>query len=168
MNHRKPRITVELTREEHIEGYHKCLDSVARERRFLGMTQAPALESSRQFVLSNIAAGVPQYVAVAGDTVVGWIDITPRRAEPFKHCGALGMGVMKEHRGLGVGSRLIDHALSRAREIGLERVELEVLSSNTQAISLYEKNGFIKEGVKSKAFKLDGRYEDVIQMALFI
>jgi ribosomal protein S18 acetylase RimI-like enzyme len=161
-------ITIDPIREEHIEGYHRCLDQVARERRFLGSTQAPPLESSRQFVLANIALDSPQYVAVAGSTVVGWIDVLPRKSEPFRHCGVLGMGVSKEYRGIGIGKRLMDAALAHVKRIGLERVELEVYSSNLPAIRLYEGYGFKREGVKVRACKLDGVYDDVVEMALFV
>ena len=168
MTIRKKEITIEPIREEHIEGYHKCLDQVARERRFLGSTQAPPLDSSRQFVLANITQGVPQYVALEGNTVVGWIDILPKRSEPFRHCGVLGMGVSKKYRGIGIGKRLMDAALAHVEKISLERVELEVYSSNLPAISLYERYGFNREGVKVKACKLDGVYDDVVEMALFV
>jgi RimJ/RimL family protein N-acetyltransferase len=50
----------------------------------------------------------------------------------------------------------------------LERIELGVFASNIPAIKLYEKAGFVVEGVKKKARKLDGVYDDMIQMALFI
>ena len=78
--------------EQHIEGFHQCLDSVARERRYLGFLEAPPLESTRQFVQSNIASGVPQFVALDGERVVGWCDISPSRRQGFAHCGELGMG----------------------------------------------------------------------------
>ncbi len=41
-------------------------------------------------------------------------------------------------------------------------------ASNGPAVALYEKIGFKREGVKRKARFLDGRYDDVIQMALFL
>jgi len=50
----------------------------------------------------------------------------------------------------------------------LERIELEVFASNAPAIKLYEKVGFVVEGVKQKARKLDDIYDDLIEMALFI
>jgi RimJ/RimL family protein N-acetyltransferase len=40
--------------------------------------------------------------------------------------------------------------------MGLERIELEVFASNTGANRLYEKAGFVVEGVKKKRRKLDG------------
>jgi RimJ/RimL family protein N-acetyltransferase len=49
---------------------------------------------------------------------------------------------------------------------GIERIELEVLASNTAAIRLYEKVGFVHEGVKRRARHLDGAWDDNVMMAL--
>lgn len=163
-----PDIKIVPIAEETIEGLYRCLDSVARERRHLAFVQAPPFESTRQFVLSNLANHVPQFVALHGDTVVGWCDITPLRYEGFAHCGALGMGVHKGYRRLGIGARLLEHSLRAASELGLERIQLEVFASNTPAIKLYEKAGFLIEGVKKRGRKLDGEYDDLVQMALLM
>lgn len=154
--------------EEYIEGFHSCLDSVARERRHLAFVQAPPFESAREFVLSNIANNVPQLVALRGNDVVGWCDISPMKHEGFTHCGTLGMGVRKDFRRLGIGTRLLEQTIGEAKKLGLERIELEVFASNTAAIRLYEKAGFLVEGVKKKARKLDGEHDDLVEMALFI
>lgn len=37
--------------EEHIESFHSCLDSVARERLYLTGVAAPPLAATREFVL---------------------------------------------------------------------------------------------------------------------
>jgi ribosomal protein S18 acetylase RimI-like enzyme len=153
--------------EEYIEGFHRCLDSVARERRHLAFTQAPPFESTRRFVLSNIAQNVPQLVALRGDEVVGWCDVSPMTREGFTHCGTLGMGVRKDFRRLGIGRRLLEQTIDEAGAIGLERVELEVFASNTPAIRLYDQAGFVVEGVKKRGRKLDGEHDDLVQMALF-
>jgi ribosomal protein S18 acetylase RimI-like enzyme len=154
--------------EEYIDGFYRCLDSVARERRHLAFVQAPPFESAREFVLSNIANSVPQFVALSGNDVVGWCDISPLRHEGFTHCGALGMGVRQDFRRLGIGTRLLERTIGEAREMGLERIQLEVFASNAAAIELYEKAGFVVEGVKKKGRKLDGEYDDLVEMALFI
>ena len=154
--------------EEHIESFHRCLDSVARERRYIGLVKAPPIESTREFVLSNIRNKVPQIVAVEGETVIGWCDIAPNKGEGFTHCGKLGMGVLQDYRGKGIGTRLMEDTILAEKEFGLERVELEVYASNVAAVSLYEKRGFVHEGEKKKASKLDGKYDDVLLMALFI
>jgi RimJ/RimL family protein N-acetyltransferase len=154
--------------KEHAEGFHRCLDSVARERLYLALVQAPTLDSTRQFVLSNIANDVPQFVAIIDNEVIGWCDISPVKREGFTHCGELGMGVHPRYRKLGIGQQLIVRTIQKAKEKGLERIELEVFASNVPAIKLYEKLGFVTEGVKKKARKIDGRYDDIVEMALFI
>jgi ribosomal protein S18 acetylase RimI-like enzyme len=118
--------------------------------------------------LSNIADNVPQFVALRGNDVVGWCDISPMKHEGFTHCGTLGMGVRKDFRRLGIGTTLLEQTIGEAKKLGLERIELEVFASNTAAIRLYEKAGFLVEGVKKKARKLDGEHDDLVEMALFI
>jgi ribosomal protein S18 acetylase RimI-like enzyme len=158
--------------EEHIESLHDCFDAVARERKYLARIQAPPLELVRQFALRSIENAAIRLVALSKEEsqirVVGWCDISPMEREGFTHRGTLGMGVHEDFRKRGIGTRLIDEAIGKAKEKGLERIELEVFASNTPAITLYEKKGFVVEGVKKKARKLDGVYDDMIQMALFI
>jgi RimJ/RimL family protein N-acetyltransferase len=111
--------------------------------------------------------GVPQFVAVtAGDEVVGWCDITSIPMEGFAHCGHLGMGVRSDYRGRGLGRSLLRAAIDMARIKDLERIELEVFASNRPAITMYKKLGFVTEGVKKNARKIDGAYDDVVLMAL--
>jgi len=119
-------------------------------------------------VLTNIRSNYPQYVALEGNRVVGWCDIIPLKGIDFAHCGVLGMGLLKDYRRQGLGTMLLDTTIGAAKEFGLERVELEVYTSNTPAIRLYEKRGFVFEGVKKRARKLDGEYYDIQVMALFI
>ncbi|GAF90416.1 unnamed protein product [marine sediment metagenome] len=161
-------IKIENIIEAYIESYHRCLDSVARERKHLAFVEAPTLESTRRFILSNISKNVPQLIAIRGDDVVGWCDILPNGLEGFKHCGRLGMGVLKDFRRQGIGLKLSEQTMNIAKQIGLERIELDVLASNVPAINLYEKLRFQVEGVKKNARKLDGKFDDLIEMALFI
>lgn len=168
MNTQQPAVQIVPIAQEHIESYHRCLDAVARERLYIGLVQAPPLERTRDFVLANINQHGLQFVALVDGEVVGWCDILPKRLEGFQHCGGLGMGVSKAYRGQQIGSALITRTLQAAKAYGLERVELEVFASNVAAQKLYAKLGFVVEGVKPKARKIDGRYDDLVDMALFL
>ena len=161
---------IEITqiRKEHIESYHACLDSVARERIYIGGVEARPIESTTEFVLGNIREEKPQLVALEEGRVIGWCDILPQRGFDFEHVGQLGMGIYKDYRGKKIGTALMEAALHAAKDYGIERVELEVYTSNTSAIKLYDKFGFVKEGVKKKARKLDGEYFDIQIMAKFL
>jgi RimJ/RimL family protein N-acetyltransferase len=159
-------ITIEAIREEHIKSFHKALDSVSRERKYLTLLEAPPLESVREFVRGNIADGHPQFVATAGGEVVGWCDIRRESRPSHAHRGTLGMGIIPGYRDKGLGRQLITATLYAARELGLHRVELHVHADNPRAIALYEKVGFVREGMARDAVKIDGRFIDAIQMAV--
>ena len=81
------------------------------------------------------------------------------------HAMALGMSVRPEHQGKGLGGMLVDEALSRAFEMGVVRVELEVYEDNVPAVRLYESRGFVREGVRRAAAFRDGTFVDNVTMA---
>ena len=151
--------------EEHIAGFHAAVDSVARERRYLAMLQAPPLEESADWVRGNLRKGNPQFVALVGGQVVGWCDVFPEKRETMAHGGVLGMGVLDGYRGKGIGAALMRATLEHAQKAGFTRVELTVREDNLRAKALYDKAGFAVEGRKRKAALFDGRHYDLILMA---
>ncbi|MHC2297223.1 GNAT family N-acetyltransferase [Rhizobium mongolense] len=161
-----PDIVIEPIAVRHIESYHQALDVVARERRYLTFLVAPPLEDIRKFVLDMIENRHPQFVAVKDGEVVGWCDIRRHFFPSHAHRGSLGMGIIPAHRGLGLGLRLMETTLKEARECDIIRVELSVHADNARTIRLYEKAGFVSEGVSKDAVHIDGRYLDVVNMAL--
>ena len=52
------------------------------------------------------------------------------------------MGVVKDKRGTGLARKILQYAISRLERKGVERIVLEVASSDTRAVRFYEKNGF--------------------------
>lgn len=152
--------------EEHIEGFHAALDIVCREKKYLTFDQAPPLESTREFVRGLIKSNQIQMVVVDGGRVAGWCDIQSSNRASQKHIGTLGTGLIPEYRGRGIGRALLTEAIKRAWEKGLTRIQLDVNAENLNAIALYKKLGFETEGVRRKAFCMDGHYMDVISMAI--
>jgi GNAT superfamily N-acetyltransferase len=109
---------------EHIESFHRALDFVARERRYLAFLEAPPLEETREFVLGMIKSGYPQWVVLSAGEVVGWCDVTPKSRPIYARGGVLGVALLPPFRGQGIGKRLILRTLEAARAFGLLRVEL--------------------------------------------
>ena len=66
---------------------------------------------------------------------------------------------------MGIGNALFSKIDTWAMENNITRLELTVICSNTIAKHLYEKNGFIVEGIKKKAMIIDDKYVDVFSMA---
>jgi RimJ/RimL family protein N-acetyltransferase len=60
----------------------------------------------------------------------------------------------------------VTEAVDRARERGARRLTLNVLETNHGARRLYERCGFVIEGIQSQQFRLGGRYLDDLLMVL--
>lgn len=75
------------------------------------------------------------------------------------------IAIKKIYWGLGVGSAMIEYALSLAKKMGYEQAELEVVDGNNRAKSLYERFGFKETGKNFRALKYDdGSYKDEYKM----
>lgn len=73
----------------------------------------------------------------------------------------------KDNQSKGAGTYALACMLHHAfNNMNLHRVELDVLSSNVKAIGLYEKMGFVREGVFREACFKNGVYVDMIHYAL--
>jgi putative acetyltransferase len=60
----------------------------------------------------------------------------------------------------------MQHTITKAWAKGLTRIELTVRADNHNARVLYERLGFQHEGLKRRAFRIDGVYHDSLAMAL--
>jgi putative acetyltransferase len=105
------------------------------------------------------------FVAVAGGELLGSIHI----ARSNHGYGELGMAIVREWRGRGVGSALMVAAIEWAREQGLHKLSLGVWPHNAAAIALYRKFGFVEEGRRVKHMRRQsGELWDIVDMGLLL
>ena len=149
----------------HLAGFHAAVDSIAKERRYLAMLEAPSFTRTRRLVLDSLRAGAVHVVAVAGDEVIGWCDLRPKAAPTLRHSAVLGMGVLAPYRGQSIGSGMLAATLDLAWTGGIRRAELIVRSDNTAAIALYRRFGFVEEGACRNYICIDGVDYDALLMA---
>lgn len=72
------------------------------------------------------------------------------------------IGVRKEYQGKGYGQKMMDYIIQEATSQGCENLSLEVRVSNEKAISLYEKNGFLKVNIRKNYY--EDNHEDAFLM----
>lgn len=137
-----------------------------------GTLQMPLMPiASRIERLAKMDINNLQVVAISstdtGEQVVGAANLfqahlSARRA----HTRVLGLTVAAGWQGRGIGGQLMSAVTYWADNwAGVLRVELTVFADNARAISLYERHGFVREGVM-RAFALrDGQYVDALAMA---
>lgn len=122
-------------------------------------------------LLADVAASANSVflVAEAGGEVVGLLNCFGGKRRATRHAATLGISVRRDWRGRGVGTALLRRAVDWARATGVvTRLELEVYAANGGAVRLYERLGFVREGVRRRAVLHDGRFEDELVMALLL
>ena len=107
------------------------------------------------------------FVAVTEDgSVIGSVGLTVCSSPRARHVGCVGLCVHTSFQGQGVGTALMEAILDLTDNwLMLERVELDVYADNLRAQRLYEKMGFVKEGLKRRAAIRKGKYIDAFLMA---
>ena len=157
---------IDTLQTEDIPAVHSAFDIVAKENLFYGVDTAMPIAQFTEWMGTNFQNQSPQFVALWRESIIGW-SIISRHDEPCRqHSGTLFMGLLSPWRGMGVGTHLLSAALDEAWQNGLARVQLEVYADNTRAIQLYRKLGFVEEGKRNRAHFTNGRYRDMLDMAL--
>lgn len=160
------KLTVRKSSERYIKSYWRTFDCVAREGKFLSISEGYPMKDLIAFIRGCRECGYPQYLLINGrQEAVGWCDIVRRTDEP-DDVGFLGVGVLKEYRHRGLGSQLMRTAIDEARRRGFREIRLEVRTSNHNAIRTYRRLGFVKIALRKDGVVTDGAAEDIWVMSL--
>jgi len=103
-----------------------------------------------------------QILAEINKKIVGSCEIKKSKSEVNQHIGNLGVSVLKGYRGIGIGKKLLQTCMEKAKEIGIEIVTLDVYADNERAIKIYKKLGFKEFGRLKRGIKREGKYIDNI------
>lgn len=116
----------------------------------IGKENFPESNVSESGVVRRLSKGHLVFVAELGGKLAGFIDLK------LGLTGALisGLATGRGFRGKGIGTALLEHAVSFARKKGKLEVELRVAARNLRALNLYKKHGFVVLGRKTRK---DGR-----------
>ena len=109
-------------------------------------------------------------VAVIDGAVVGYIRLgSPLPLPENAHViGVLGLAVAPDARRRGVATALLAAAEERARSRGARKLSLRTFSTNPDAIRLYTRFGFQREGLLRGEFLIEGQYVDDVLLAKYL
>ncbi|SCY11714.1 Protein N-acetyltransferase, RimJ/RimL family [Butyrivibrio hungatei] len=109
-----------------------------------------------------------EIVAVVDGVVAGTAGIEAVGAKyKLKHRAELGIAILKEYWGLGLGKALMEACIECAKEAGYTQLELNAVAENERAVALYKKMGFVEYGRNPRGFnsRVSG-YQEVVYMLL--
>jgi RimJ/RimL family protein N-acetyltransferase len=111
----------------------------------------------------DLAATDPVTRAYLGEVVINEWDPANRSCS-FR----IALGAHARDRGVGTESTqlLIDYVFGEIDDPPVNRIELEVYAFNPRAQRVYEKVGFVLEGVRREALRWDDAYTDAVVMSI--
>ena len=150
------------------------LDQIGQESSFTSLDEngLSISESEMQIFIDKQAQSENQITLLAflNDELAGIINITADQRPRVRHIGDIFLGIKKSFWGSGLGSILMEEAIEWAKTSGvIRRLQLTVQKRNLAAIHLYEKMGFITEGLQERGACIErGEFLDVYLMGKLI
>ena len=118
------------------------------------------VESERFFIQRVLDSNTQlMIVALVDGKLAGNCGLTFKSYSKVKHRCEIGIGLLKEFWGLGIGSALFDEMFTAAKAYGCTQMELKVIEGNQRGLALYQKTGFQLTGTIPNAIRLkDGTF----------
>lgn len=104
-------------------------------------------------------------IAKAGQTPVGYISAQKGALNKIRHTAYIVIGIRAAYQNQGIGTHFFRELDLWAKNNHVTRLELTVMCSNLAARRLYEKNGFVIEGIRKNSLLSDGVFTDEYYMA---
>lgn len=105
------------------------------------------------------------FVAEEKSQLIGFLMAIGGNARRNKHSVYIVVGILKDSRGKGVGTKLFDELEKWALMHKIHRLELTVVTRNVAGLALYQKMGFEIEGTKRDSLLIDGEFVDEYYMS---
>jgi putative acetyltransferase len=109
--------------------------------------------------ISYTSQGGAFWIARLGGTLLGTCGVFPVEPATYE---LRKMYLRPTSRGLGVGKRLLDVAVSWTRAQGGRRMVLDTIEAMTRAIAFYEANGFVRDDSQKRAARCTRGYLRVL------
>jgi len=103
--------------------------------------------------------------ALVDSRLVGHLALAADTRVSCRHVCELGLAVVRDERGRGVGSALLDVALPWAARHGVSKAVVAVLSHNQRALRFFRSHGFVSEGVRAGQHRRNGSSYDEVLLA---
>ncbi|MGY4027239.1 N-acetyltransferase family protein [Aeromonas rivuli] len=152
-----------------LDHFFQQLDRETRFMLFEAGERPSDIEGQRQRLEAMAAApNQAMWLLVLDGEVEGFALMIGGGLRRNRHCALIVMGLRSSARGLGWGERLLRTLIAAAPGCGISRLELGVMAHNEAAHGLYRKCGFIDEGIRRNAYRLDDHDVDEISMGLLL
>lgn len=107
-------------------------------------------------------------VVEVDDQIIGMGNLATFCSQKQAHVAEIGLSLIQEYWGYGIGKLLMEDLLDFAREVDLKVITLEVVKDNQRAVKLYERFDFEIVGTLKQRLKHNCTYYDSYIMELIL
>lgn len=154
---------------EDLEGLMEYINSLVDEKAEIVLTKKVTREEEAEWLAKRLISidksDVIHVVAEVNGEVVAGAEVGKQKYR-MSHVGMLGIGIKSGFRGIGIGTVIMKTLIEESRKAGLKVLVLDVFDTNNIAKELYEKMGFKEAGKIPKGICKNGKYIDLVRMAL--
>ena len=101
-----------------------------------------------------LAENMDTFIALENEEVIGTYFIKPNQVDLGSHIANCGYMIHPKHHSKGFGRQLCEHSIKYAKEKGYFGIQFNVVvSTNTNAVALWQKCGFSIIGTTPKGFR---------------
>lgn len=175
MNIMKKNMNIRKIKTEDVDNFFEMSCQIDEETRFMMFEtnerrqRVTDLDGLRQKI-NRAVSGIDLVLVAENDDkeLLGYMTVVRGEFNRIAHSAHIVVGIKEAYQGQGIGRKFFAMADKWARDNDIIRLELTVECDNVNAISLYEKCGFKKEGLREKSMNLDGELIDEYYMAKII
>jgi RimJ/RimL family protein N-acetyltransferase len=169
-------VTLRVLRWEDLDGLLSFINSLVKEKQgdsrsglYAGFDRKVTREEEAEWLaqsLVEIEGGeVIDTIAEIGGKVIANGEVTRGKYKDTRHHGHMGLTMVNEYRGQGIGRRIIETLVRESRRAGLWTLDVEFLAENETARRAYEKAGFKQAGIIPHKVFRSGKYFDGLIMS---
>ena len=129
-------------------------------------TDYVSIENKENWLKEHSKEKYPIYVAENDAEIEGWCSLSPYRygRSAFDKTAEISYYISETHRGKGIGTALVDRAISDCSRLGIEILVAILLGSNVPSINLLLKFGFEEWGRLPGIAEIDTNRYDHLYM----
>ncbi|WP_254838282.1 GNAT family N-acetyltransferase [Natronomonas marina] len=161
-------VTIRPARQGDISGVVGVMKQVADEKRYIVAEDVAKQLAGDSALMREDLDHRRFFVGTIDEEVVAWCGVERPHLEKLAHNAELTLGVLEEYRSDGIGSRLMERALSWAEARGFHKVYNSVPATNAAGIEFLEDHGWNTEAIRRDHYRIDGAFVDEVMMAVVL
>ncbi len=158
---------ISRAKPEHLKSINNIYNQAVRDGLRTAHTEPVSLNKRRQWLNNHPKDTHPVFVYLDNDTVLGWLSISPYRAErqALNEVVEISYYVDYDHHNRGVASELMKYGLTFCKVANYRIAVAILVSGNKPSVALLKKFGFSESGRIPDALHFDGEYRDHLYMS---